>query len=106
LIFFVFVTVLSVKIPKKVTALGIAAVRARAVASQLADATSFYFASGFCNVSLACLVTRRAAWASALSPFPAASAESATTANCIFRHENPLELNLDIILTSPSQSSQ
>jgi hypothetical protein len=88
LIFFVFVAVFFVKILNNVTERKIWAVRARAIASQLADATDFYFASSFCNVSITCLVTRRATWASALSLFPAASAESATTTNFIFRHRD------------------
>jgi len=84
LIFFVFIAVIPVKILKNVTALKIAAVCAYAIASQLADATYFYLAPGFCNISITCLITRRATWASALGLFPAASAECATTANLMF----------------------
>jgi hypothetical protein len=80
-IFFIFVTGLPVKILKDVAMREVRAVRARACASQLAYAADFYFAFNFGDIPIACFITRRAAWASALSHLAASSAESAATAN-------------------------
>jgi hypothetical protein len=80
----VFVAGFTVKILEDVTAREIRAIRAGAVASQLADATDFYFASGVSDLSITGFVTRRATRTSALCHFTAASAECATTANLIF----------------------
>jgi hypothetical protein len=96
LIFSVFVAVFPVEILKNVTALEILAVRASAVVSQLAYATDFDFASRFCNISQPCLVTRCATRASALSPFPAASAERATATNCILRHGESFSIEIEL----------
>ena len=85
-IFFVFVTLFSVKILKDFTMRETGAVRACVVASQLGDAAGFYLASGFGEISVSSIVTRRATRASALSHLSACSAESAATANSMSGH--------------------